>query len=354
MRVITVNQDRGIRPDAQKGAAVHLAAMRRAFTSLGAEVVALDEPDDSALLAALTRATERTPTALIYERYALGRSCAVQFSRDHGIGHVLEVNAPLADEKRVWRAHLETDAERTADATAFANTDAVLAVSLQVAQYAQQRGAQHGRVHVCPNAIDTEHFNLALRDGARTALGLPQTGVVLGFHGRLRPWHRFDRLAQACSQLLAAGEDIYLAVIGAGEFEAALLDRVPPTRLRLVDWVAHEHLGARIAAFDLVPLMYDAATPCYFSPLKLAEAMACGAVPIVPALGDLPSLVRNDVEGLVYPADDDAAFVEALRRLIHDQDLRARMSVAAAARAAQRTWRDIAQLALELVAERRA
>ena len=74
MRVACVNQDPGIQPDRHKGAAVHLAAMRAAFASLGADVIALDEADGGRLRQRLETVWREAPIDLVYERYALGRS----------------------------------------------------------------------------------------------------------------------------------------------------------------------------------------------------------------------------------------------------------------------------------------
>ena len=106
-----------------------------------------------------------------------------------------------------------------------------------------------------------------------------------------------------------------------------------------------------MARFDVLPLSYAPDAPCYFSPLKLLEGMACGAVPVVPALGDLPEAVRDGSDGIVYDARRPDALREALERVVVDAELREALSEGAIATAAARSWVAIAERALAVAAE---
>ena len=158
MRIACVNQDRGIGLRRKKGAAVHLRAMREAFARTGAEVLALDAPEDGRLDAALEAAARGGDLDLVYERYAIGRDLASTFARERGIPHVLEVNAPLAEEAARYRDTPEDPAERLRDETVFRNASLVLAVSEDVARYCRERGARDGAVEVMPNGVDPTRF----------------------------------------------------------------------------------------------------------------------------------------------------------------------------------------------------
>jgi len=338
--VVSVNQDAGIGPRRAKGAAVHLNAMRAAFSRLGANCQGIDEPDDSRLNEALLGVLDMGPVDLIYERYALGKSAAARFAAEHGIPLVLEVNAPLADEQRRWRGASNEQEDARQDAFAMGVACKVVAVSSEVARYAIQRGAQAERVEVFPNGIDTERFNLSVRaDSVRRSL-LPPDRFVIGFHGRVRPWHSFAMLADVAGSLLEQGYDIHLLVVGEGDF--ACLRRLPEERYTRVHWQPHREIPRYVAAFDVLPLTYQADMPCYFSPLKLMEAMACGVVPLVPDLGDLPASVKHGATGLVYAAGDAEQLLEQMLRLIADKALLESMGRRAAKEAGRHSWEQIA------------
>lgn len=340
-RIAAINQDRGISPDRNKGAAVHLAAMRDAFAALGSEVEAMDMPDDASLAATLASHHRRRPFDLLYERYAIGKSCAAHFSRDHGIPLVLEVNAPLADEQKLFRAGTESDHDRDHDQFLFQQAARIVAVSNPVADYALKRGASPDSVMVCPNGIDTARFNMKI-DASETRRKLDiERSFVLGFHGRVRPWHGFDQLVAVFHRLLDEGLPVHLLVVGEGKFEE--LAGLPPGSYTRVGWQPHASMPAWVAAFDALPLTYQPDMPCYFSPLKLMEAMACGVVPLVPDLGDLASAVEHGRTGLVYTAGDNEGLVSQLRKLVLDKEHQQELGRNAAAQARQHSWIAIAE-----------
>ena len=346
--MLSVNQDAGISPDRAKGAAVHLNAMREAFHDLGARCLVLDEADDGRLVQALERQLARGPVDLIYERYALGKSAAAKFAARHGIPLVLEVNAPLADEQRRWRGGSDEAEDARQDAIVMGEACGVIAVSSEVARYAVGRGADENRVQIFPNGIDTRRFNLGVRrDAAREAL-VPPGRFVIGFHGRLRPWHGFDLLLDAAAEMLVRGHDVHLMVVGEGDFDA--LERLPEERYTRIGWQPHEAVPRYVAAFDVLPLTYRPDMPCYFSPLKLMEAMACGVVPLVPNLGDLPRVVDHGRTGLVYRAGDLSQLLALLESLAADRPYLDNLGSGAADEATHHGWIRIARFALQAAA----
>lgn len=346
--VLSVNQDAGIGPGRAKGAAVHLCAMREAFARLGADCLGVDEADDTRLTETLHAALNQGPVDLIYERYALGKSAASHFAVSRGIPLVLEVNAPLADEQRRWRGGSNADDDACHDAFTLANACRIIAVSSEVARYAVDRGAKTERIVISPNGIDVESFNLSVRKQSVRRSLIPAGRFVAGFHGRLRPWHGFDMLVSVTRELLQRGFNMHLLVVGEGDFEA--LKRLPADRATHVAWQPHKEIPGYVAAFDVLPLTYQADMPCYFSPLKLNEAMACGVVPLVPNLGDLPVAVTHLQTGLVYAAGDEEQLLTQLELLISDRRLLEYLGREAAMKASRHSWTSIAAQALAAAA----
>lgn len=345
MRIAFVNQDRGIAPGRKKGAAVHLRAMRSAFEGLGATVVPIDESDDELVRARLSDASS-DGIDVVYERYALGCSTAAAFAEAQGIPHVLEVNAPLAEEQALYRGAPPSDEALARERFAFRAATSVFAVSSAVADYVRASAGDRVAVEVHPNGVDTQRFRPRTDEALRRELGLAGR-LVLGFHGRLRPWHGIALLVEAAERLLARGVPVHLLLIGEGDYRAAVDGRIADERVTLRPWVDHDEIGRFVAAMDVLPLTYAPDRPCYFSPLKLAEGMACGVVPVVPAMGDLTGVVRHEHDGLVYDAGDVAQLVAGVERLHAEPDLAARLSRAATESAARHSWTRIAASVLE-------
>ncbi|HKJ15783.1 MAG TPA: glycosyltransferase family 4 protein [Xanthomonadales bacterium] len=347
LNIVSVNQDRGISPRRQKGAAVHLRAMRRAFTQTGAQVSSIDEPDGVRVMFQLHGMNREKPIDLIYERYALGKSAAAEFARAHHIPYALEVNAPLAQEQSRWRTAGDETQDTAADRVTFGQADYILAVSTAVADYAARRGGRVDAIEVVPNGIDSSRFNFAARRDAGIFKPDPGSTFVLGFHGRERPWHGFDRLAELVRSLLDRDMPVHLKIIGKGDFDA--LKRLPEDAFTRLPWVEHDDLPSHLATMDAMPFCYSPDLPCYFSPLKLMEGMACGVVPLVPALGDLPGAVREGHDGLVYMPGDFEALQEMVISLIGDREQCHRMAINAAKTASRHDWTSIAEGVLENV-----
>ncbi len=347
-RIASVNQDSGISPDRSKGAAVHLTAMREAFTRLGCKVTGLDNPDNQALDAALEELQRQFPQELVYERYSLGNATASRFARKHRIPLVLEVNSPLADEQSRYRGKEETPSQRENDHYLFSNASIIAAVSTAVAAYAVQRGADPDRVRVYPNGIDERRFNLSVREKPAPVDNIPPNSFVLGFHGRERPWHGFDKLVETFMELLNMGLPVHLLVIGDGDFTA--LNGLPENSFTRLGWQSHDKIPGLIANFDVLPLTHQPDAPFYFSPLKLAEAMACGVVPIVPDMGDLSSTVLHGETGYIYPAGDMDRLVKIIRNLCNDSTKREAVSTQSAAFAATISWINIARQIIKALA----
>ncbi|MEW6071946.1 MAG: glycosyltransferase family 4 protein [Planctomycetota bacterium] len=353
MRIACLNQDRGISPARKKGAAVHLAAMRAAFRDLGAEVLEIDDSDAARTSERLEELHRGQALDLVYERYALGCAAGATFSRRHGVPLVLEVNAPLAEEDRRYRDGTAAPDLAAAEALVLGSAARIIAVSSLVAEYAIERGAPPGVVQVHPNGVDVTRFRpRRAGDPLRERL-VPPGRFAVGFHGRLRPWHGIELLAGALALLLAREVPVHVVFVGEGGIRAALGEKVPADRLTAVDWVPHEDVGQYVAAFDALPLTYSRGAPCYFSPLKLAESMACGVVPVFPPLGDLPRLLRDGVNAVAYPPDDAPALAAALQGLVADPARRAGLAVEAVRTAHALGWDRIAAAVLECAGRRR-
>lgn len=172
-------------------------------------------------------------------------------------------------------------------------------------------------------------------DGTRTLvqreLGL--TGVAVGFAGRLIPEKGVLDLAAALTGL--GHLDWTLLVVGRGPLSGALrkrFDRVHLAgRLRLVEDADHQRVCALLQALDVLVLpSYATADWAEQFGHVLIEAMAGGCPVVGTASGEIPHVI--DDAGIVVPERDIAGLRCALRRLIEDAGLRARLAALGRAR----------------------
>jgi len=114
--------------------------------------------------------------------------------------------------------------------------------------------------------------------------------------------------------------------------------------LALDDWLIWRE---NFPAEDL-PALYSGALalalPSFYEGFGLTalEAMACGTSPVVSDRSSLPEVVGD--AGLLVNPDDPTSIAEALRRLLEDSALRARLRSTGLERARKFTWRRTAEI----------
>lgn len=180
------------------------------------------------------------------------------------------------------------------------------------------------RVSMIYNGIDPAPFRRAIP----AELRLPAGAVAVGFVGRLVDEKGLPELAAAWKRIAAAEPRAHLLVAGTGPHERALRQQLADTPR--VHWLGFRRdVPALMRAFDLLVV------PSWKEPFGLVavEAMAAGTPVVATRSGGLAEVPRDGVDGLLVPARDPSALVDAVLRLIRDGGLRARMAAAAPARA---------------------
>jgi D-inositol-3-phosphate glycosyltransferase len=173
---------------------------------------------------------------------------------------------------------------------------------------------------VVPPGVDTERFAPGDRRAARRELGLPRDRLVALFVGGLIPIKGADLFAAALD-----GADRWIGVmVGRGALGETLLKQHPG--IRLVGAMPPDDVARWMQAADVVVV------PSRAEGLSLAavEALACGTPVIAAAVGGLPEVVRDGVNGRLVPPGDPNAIRAALVAL-EDPDLRRRLAADAPA-----------------------
>jgi glycosyltransferase involved in cell wall biosynthesis len=227
--------------------------------------------------------------------------------------------------------------------------DRVVCVSSQVAEYSRQRiGVPREKIVVIPNGVDAPAPDvLQDRRAARSALGLPFEGVLVGTVARLEPVKRLDVLLRAMGVL----ERVPAVIVGYGSLERRL-ERIAEElglgdRVRFAGY--QPDVWPWLSAFDVFALSSD----WEGMPNAVLEAMAVGLPVVATSAGGTPDVVVQGVTGLLVPPGDHRSFAGALERLVRDSGLRQTMGEAgrrrvmdefSAARMVQRTQALYAEL----------
>lgn len=391
MRIAFLLPDPGIPVGGTKGASVHVrevctALARRGHEVLlcahrvtgpvpdGVEVVSFDRgplpraegADVARLGAARDFATRSAPVLrafgpdLVYERLSLMSAGAAGLAAELRAARLLEVNAPIVDE---WARHhplslVDTAVEQQRMALAGAQ---VVAVSAPLAQWALDHGA--ARAAVLPNGVDVQRFrppaggaDARQRRALRARLGLEGADVI-GFVGSLKPWHGVDVLVAAMARVAPAQPNARLLVVGDGPQRGALRDQVErlglQARVIFTGAVPAEAVPGYVAALDVATAPFLPSADFYFSPLKVAEAMAGGRAVVASRIGPI-EVMTAEAAVLVRPGDV-GALAGGLTALLDDPARREALGARARRRAVtQLSWDGVVERSLALIAPRGA
>ncbi len=228
--------------------------------------------------------------------------------------------------------------------------------ALEADQLVSLYGAEPDRIDVVPPGVDLRVFTRRDQAGVRRELGLPEDAAVLLFAGRIQPLKAPDVLLRAVAVLLERDPSLRSRIVvpvvggpsGSGrdhpESLAVLaselgLDDV----VRFVPPVSQVELARWYSAATLV------AVPSHNESFGLVavEAQACGTPVVAAAVGGLTTVVRDGVSGLLVDTHEPGDWAEALRRIVVDDSLRARLAAGAVEQASRFAWERTAELTLQ-------
>ena len=175
-----------------------------------------------------------------------------------------------------------------------------------------------------PLGLDLAPFLQPL-DGAhaRSRLGLAADKPVVAIVARLVPVKNVSLFLRAMLSVPSG----FALIVGDGELrsslEAEAADLGIADRTRFVGW--QSDMRAIYAAADIVALTSHNEG----SPVSIIEAMAAGRPIVATAVGGVPDVVRNGVDGLLVPAGDGDALAAAINSLVADPLRRDRLGAAA-------------------------
>lgn len=208
--------------------------------------------------------------------------------------------------------------------------DLTLVTSPQIAEEFASHGIQ--RVEVWKKGIDTERFNPRFRDDDTRrwmSEGHPNDFLMV-YIGRLGAEKRLKDIKPVLERMPGTR----LCIVGGGPQERVLREHFAGTPTHFVGQLRGDELSRAFASADVFVMPSDSETLGFV----VLESMASG-VPVVAAeAGGVPDLIEDGATSfLVWPGDTDA-FIERLKRLREDEELRKCMGKAAKASVQHFSW----------------
>ena len=203
------------------------------------------------------------------------------------------------------------------------------------------------RVHVIPNGVEEPDPSEPSREEAKKLLGLEDKIVVFTTAQHVHR-KRLDILIKAAALLQDKWRGKAKIVIGGkGPLTPLLLEQAKRYKLHsdfleMTGWIPESKLPLYYRAADIFVLTSDYEA----GPQTLLEAGIRGCVLVSTRIPFFPALMKNWVDGVLFPPGDYRSLAAILDRLLGDTSLRERLSKNAVEFSKKFTWQRIAFLTL--------
>ena len=200
----------------------------------------------------------------------------------------------------------------------------IASVATSVAQELGEYGLDPAGVKVLGNGVDTDIFC-----PAEQVQEISPAATYLLAAGRLDLRKGFEDLIEAMPHVASRFPSAKLYIAGTGPLEAHLRSRTSDLEIgRVVQFLGHvDH--ARMVRLYQDAAIFTHAAHYEGLPTVLLEAMACGTPVIATAVSGALDMVEDGINGLLVPPRAPEAMAGAICKLLNDQQLRARLGMAA-------------------------
>jgi glycosyltransferase involved in cell wall biosynthesis len=218
------------------------------------------------------------------------------------------------------RVRSQEDIAQLADLTP--RMDRLIVPSKSIEQKVRGEGREGARFAVIPNGVDLERFATPLPVcGMRDEFGIPRRAPLIGVVARLEPekGHRF--LIDAMPAILATAPDAWLAIVGEGSEADALRAQSASLGRSISERIVFT--GRRDDVSALTADLTVAALPSLREAqgISILEAMARRRPVVASAVGGIPEVITDGVDGLLVPPADSPALATAIGSLLTDSAL---------------------------------
>jgi glycosyltransferase involved in cell wall biosynthesis len=221
--------------------------------------------------------------------------------------------------------------KRGIDALLLPFTTRFVAVAeAQVPFLTKSKGIPAAKISVIRNGIDPIESPPGSRERSRAVLGLSAKSIAIGIVAVLRPEKDHRTFLEAAALLAARAPDVRFVIIGDGPLSASIASWVAELGLEDIALLT----GGRSDVEALLPGIDVFTISSYTEafPMAVLEAMSCGIPIVATAVGGLPEMIDDGVEGILVPPRSPRKLAEAWYELVTDPRRRKSMGQRAAIR----------------------
>ncbi|MCC9137336.1 glycosyltransferase family 4 protein [Pontibacter silvestris] len=262
---------------------------------------------------------------LIYERAAYLQLSGVNVAQKHNVKHVLEVNAPYAEERIALQGKsVFTGKGELFEKSQLEKANRIVVVSSALKKHLSSvHKIPEKKFVVTPNAINPALVEKGNEPDVAQKQQSVAGKVVIGFVGSIFPWHGVDLLISAFSKLTASTKkQLHLLIVGDGEILPHLKQQAASLglsgKVSFTGNVPHQEVFDYIAQMDIC---VSPKSHWYGSPVKIFEYGALGKAIIAPDNVPVRDVMEHKKTGLLVQPSVESIH-EALAMYLQDETLR--------------------------------
>lgn len=174
-------------------------------------------------------------------------------------------------------------------------------------------------VHVLPNCVELDNHCITRNNNHN---------ITLGYIGRITATKGMSELYEACRILIEKEFPFKLNIAGIEGDNEHYIDQFQTllgNNFHYWGVVSGNEKKDFLRSLDVFVL------PSYFEglPMSLLEAMSYGALPVVTAVGSIPDVIKDGVNGILFKDHEVEPIVESVIKIANDANLRNSISNAA-------------------------
>lgn len=287
---------------------------------LGLEVDVIDEADDEAAVHELAAYLGREEIDLLHAHMYRAEVIGARAAMAAGTPVVMAT---------VHSSRIRSAVDIAALAALTPVMDRLIVPSAAIAAKVRAEGRGAAQFTIIPNGVDLARFDLPLSACAlRREFGIPGDAPLLGVVARLEAEKGHRYLLEAMPRILRGAPETWLVIVGEGSLEAELraqaaaLPRAASNRIVFTG--RREDVAAITGEIDVavLPSLREA------QGISILEAMARRRPVVASAVGGIPEVLTDGLDGLLVPPGDPVALAEACIRLACSPSLRRRLGEA--------------------------
>jgi glycosyltransferase involved in cell wall biosynthesis len=197
--------------------------------------------------------------------------------------------------------------------------DYVVCVSNRLYEEFSQLGIPVKRLVYIPNAVSLPIISPCQRDISRKLLGVISEEKIIIAVGRLSPEKGLDTLLTAFSNQFGSDHAVRLILVGDGPEKAALT--LLANRLSIAEQVVFSGFIPDVTTYYAAADLFVLSSHTEGFPMALLEAMAWGLPVLTTAVGGIPDIVQDGVNGYLIPPGDEKHLASAMGNILNHNSL---------------------------------